>query len=113
MRAGNGEYTGLGTRRIGGNAAKVAGMSAGARVTKAELGSQRSEIGCRKVYSPARGRFGVTSRHGRDGGDSAPIDFAAVADAEEMKRVLIDIHGVDDAIIADAQPTAVRAFQSV
>jgi 7-cyano-7-deazaguanine synthase in queuosine biosynthesis len=41
------------------------------------------------------------------------MDFAAVADAEEMKRVLIDIHGVDDAIIADAQPTAVRAFQSV
>jgi hypothetical protein len=33
-----------------------------------------------------------------------------VADAEEMKRVLIGIYGVDDAIIADAQSDAVRAF---
>jgi hypothetical protein len=36
-----------------------------------------------------------------------------VTNAEEMDRVLINIHCVDDPVIADAQPAAIRAFQTV
>jgi len=41
---------------------------------------------------------------------SKAIDLAAMTDAEEMNRVLINIHSVNDPIVADAEPTAVRAF---
>ena len=36
-----------------------------------------------------------------------------MADAEEMDCVLIDVYGVNDAIIAYSEPVAIRAFQSV
>jgi hypothetical protein len=41
------------------------------------------------------------------------IDVAAMAHAEKMNRVLGDIDGVNDAVIAHSKPAAIRAFQAM
>jgi hypothetical protein len=38
------------------------------------------------------------------------VDFAAVADTEEVNRVLVDVHAVNNAIITDAKPAAIRTL---
>jgi hypothetical protein len=41
------------------------------------------------------------------------INVAAMADAEKVNRVLVNVHGVNDAVIAYSKSTAIRAFQAM
>jgi hypothetical protein len=68
-----------------------------------EVGGRRSEVGGRRSEGRGR-RFRI---------DLTAVNVAAVADAEEVNSVLINVHGVNDTVIADSKPAPIGSFQAM
>jgi hypothetical protein len=57
-------------------------------------------------------RTELRGRRSEDGGraGSPAVNIAAMTDAEKMNRVLVNIDGVNDPVIAHSKPAAIGTF---
>ena len=76
------------------------------RGQRTEVGGQRNRG--QRSESEVRGQSGCV-REGDDEGSRA-INVAAMPDAEKVNRILLNIHHVNDAVVAHAQPATIRPF---